>query len=198
MVISLSFADIKGATSEKAIEGIKYALAKLYETHEYVKNGNNMGRREQEFFDSVSSDMPDTVAVLALKYLSDYLSRYYGQKVLIFLDEYDTPLQEAYVQGYWEEMVQFIRRYRLTSNRESGFGRYDVMLTPCRRGEPAYVLEFKVHDPEDEAALEDTVQEALRQIQEKQYDSELTAQGIPREQIRHYGFAFEGKRVLIG
>ncbi len=53
--------------------------------------------------------MTDDVAVLALHYLSDYMSRYYGRKVLIFLDEYDTPLQEAYVNGYWEELVQYIR-----------------------------------------------------------------------------------------
>ncbi len=381
------------------------------------------------FFDSVTSDMTDDVAVLALHYLSDYMSRYYGRKVLIFLDEYDTPLQEAYVNGYWEELVQYIRsmfnstfktnpymeraimtgitrvskesifsdlnnltvitttsenystqfgftekevfdaldffempehkeevkkwydgftfgsqrdvynpwsiinylrfkeykpywansssnslvgllirqgnaetkmtvenqfsrttrrfsycleltnlevelmfedmirswfggedvpyndfikalllgdvkamnrfmnkvalatfsyfdtgnkpsgdteperfyhgfvlglmvelagRYRVTSNRESGFGRYDVMLEPCKDEDPAFVLEFKVHDPEDEDTLEDTVQEALRQIADRNYDSELIARGIPQGRIRHLGFAFEGKRVLIG
>ena len=71
-----------------------------------------MDEKELEFFDSVSSKMPDDVAVLALKYLSDYMERYYGQKVLIFLDEYDTPLQEAYVYGYWEELVGFILRVK--------------------------------------------------------------------------------------
>ena len=69
-----------------------------------------MGKRELEFFDSVFPDMADRVAVLALNYLSDYMCRYYGRKVLIFLDEYDTPLQEAYVYGYWEELVGFIRQ----------------------------------------------------------------------------------------
>ncbi len=63
-----------------------------------------------EFFDSVSSKMSDDVAVLALKYLSDCLEHYYGPKVLIFLDEYDTPRQEAYVYGYWEELAGFIRQ----------------------------------------------------------------------------------------
>ena len=470
-VISLSFADIKGETFEETKQGIKYTLAKLYELHEYLRDGERMGKREQNFFDSVSPEMTDDVAVLALKYLSDYLESYYGQKVLIFLDEYDTPLQEAYVYGYWKELVGFIRRmfnsafktnpsmeraimtgitrvsresifsdlnnltvvtttsekyctqfgfteeevfraldqmgmserkadvkqwydgftfgsqrdvynpwsitnfleekelkpywansssnrlvnrligqgnvqtktimedlmkggileteideeiifdqlqrkygavwslllasgylrvvdrrfssatrrfvyrlkltnweveimfedmirgwfsgedvpyndfikalllgdvkamnrymnkvalatfsffdtgnkpseateperfyhgfvlglmvelagrYRITSNRESGFGRYDVMLEPCKKEEPAFVLEFKVHDPEDEDTLEDTVQEALKQIRDKNYDSELTARGILEERIRHLGFAFEGKRVLIG
>lgn len=470
-VIFLSFADIKGATFEKTRQGIKYSLAELYGIHRYVKDGKDMAEKDLTFFDSVSPNMPDTVAVLALKYLSDYMSRYYGQKVLIFMDEYDAPLQEAYVHGYWEEMVEFIRNmfnstfktnsyleralmtgitrvskesvfsdlnnlevvtttsdkyadcfgftekevfgaldefsmseekeqvkqwydgftfgskadiynpwsiinfldkkkvgaywantssnnlinllirqgnaqtkiimedllkggcleteideeivfeqlqkkhgaiwsmllasgylkvverrfsrrtrrftyrleltnwevemmfedmirdwfgaedvpyndflkalllgdvkamnrymnkvalatfsffdtgtrpsedteperfyhgfvlglmvelggdYRITSNRESGFGRYDVMLEPYQKEAPAFVLEFKVHDPEDEDTLEDTVKEALKQIADKEYDSELTSRGIPRERIRHYGFAFEGKRVLIG
>lgn len=470
-VIFLSFADIKGATFEKTRQGIKYSLAELYGIHRYVKDGKDMAEKDLTFFDSVSPNMQDTVAVLALKYLSDYMSRYYGQKVLIFMDEYDTPLQEAYVHGYWEEMVEFIRNmfnstfktnsyleralmtgitrvskesvfsdlnnlevvtttsdkyadcfgftekevfgaldefsmseekeqvkqwydgftfgskadiynpwsiinfldkkkvgaywantssnnlinllirqgnaqtkiimedllkggcleteideeimfeqlqkkhgaiwsmllasgylkvverrfsrrtrrftyrleltnwevemmfedmirdwfgaedvpyndflkalllgdvkamnrymnkvalatfsffdtgtrpsedteperfyhgfvlglmvelggdYRITSNRESGFGRYDVMLEPYQKEAPAFVLEFKVHDPEDEDTLEDTVKEALKQIADKEYDSELTSRGIPRERICHYGFAFEGKRVLIG
>ena len=95
-------------------------------------------------------------------------------------------------------MVDLAGRYRITSNRESGFGRYDVMLEPLKDGDPAFVLEFKVHDSEDEKTLADTVAAALRQIEEKAYDSELAERGIPRERIRHYGFAFEGKTVLIG
>ena len=95
-------------------------------------------------------------------------------------------------------MVDLADRYRITSNRESGFGRYDVMLEPLWDGDPAFVLEFKVHDPEDEKTLADTVAAALRQIEEKAYDTELAARGILRERIRHYGFAFEGKTVLIG
>lgn len=95
-------------------------------------------------------------------------------------------------------IVDMAGRYRVTSNRESGFGSYDVMLEPLKPADPAFVLEFKVHDPEDEKTLADTVAAALRQIEEKAYDMELTARGIARDRIRHYGFAFEGKKVLIG
>ena len=95
-------------------------------------------------------------------------------------------------------MVELQGEYRMTSNRESGFGRYDVMLEPYKKEKPAFVLEFKVHEPEDGASLEDTVQEARKQIVEKGYDQELQSRGFLQEQIRHYGFVFEGKKVLIG
>ena len=89
-------------------------------------------------------------------------------------------------------------RYSITSNRESGFGRYDIMIEPKDMLKDAFILEFKVHDPEDEADLKETVISALKQIEEKQYEANLIARGFAPEQIRKYGFAFEGKRVLIG
>lgn len=102
-------------------------------------------------------------------------------------------------------MVELQDRYIVSSNREmrseraSSFGRYDVMLEPKNPGsDDAIILEFKVHDPEDEATLKDTVEEAHKQIESRQYEAGLTARGIPGERIRSYGFAFEGKKVLIG
>lgn len=332
---------------------------------------------EKDDFIKVSIDMEDSEAAYALKALSKYLERYYQKKVIILLDEYDTPMQEAYMNGYWNEMAAFTRslfnstfktnpyleraimtgitrvskesnfsdlnnlkvvtttsnkyadcfgftekevfdaldefglsdrkqqvkgwydgfsfgkvtdiynpwsiinflddgkigiywaegcrrvnnaflqalmaddvkgmniymnkvalqtfsyfdtgkgpseeeperfyhgfvlgmmveladRYVITSNRESGFGRYDVILEPQimagvtnSKAFHAIIIEFKVQD-EDERNLSDTLQEALRQIEEKEYQANLAAKGIPKEQIRKYGFAFCGKKVLIG
>lgn len=470
-VISLSFANIKEMDFENCRRKICYLLANLYSDHNFLLENGNLSSLEQDFFNRVSVDMGDVEASLALNELSKYLCRYYGKKVIILLDEYDTPLQEAYVNGYWEKLVGFTRgifnaafktnpwldraimtgitrvskesifsdlnnltvvtttsrkyedcfgftqeevvdalaeyglgkeendvrdwydgftfgnrtdiynpwsiinylgeqrfsaywvdsssnrlvgkliregnqeikmimedlldgksigvemdeqivfseldenessiwslllasgylkveryrmdeewgtdkyelsltnkevrimfrklikgwfgksifaynafvkallradvkgmnaymnkvaldtisyfdtgkkpsevaeperfyhgfvlglivdltgRYTVTSNRESGFGRYDVMLEPCHEEDDAMILEFKVYDPEEENTLSDTVKSALAQIEEKQYSSVLEVKGIAAERIRKYGFAFEGKKVLIG
>ena len=94
-------------------------------------------------------------------------------------------------------MVDLADRYRITSNRESGLGRYDVMLEP-KRGDDGIILEFKVQDEEEEKELSDMVQAALLQIERKNYEAALLAKGIPQDRIRKYGFAFCGKKVLIG
>lgn len=469
-VIFLSFASIKGETYEAAREGIFQLIVRLYGKYDHLKRSGIMTSQDMEYFDSVSLKMTDTTAAFALYSLSDYLYRYYGKKVLIFLDEYDTPLQEAYMNGFWDKMVGFVRslfnstfktnpfmerglmtgitrlskesifsdlnnltvvtttsekycrqfgftqeevfqaldergmgaekdkvkewydgftfgsqtdiynpwsitgfmkekiykpywvnsstnslinslirqgspqvkmliedlmegktlttrldeeiifdqlgkkqgaiwsmflasgylkvvervfkeesgsflytleltnkevmlmfrnmihdwfaqddvpynefirallqddiksmniymnqvaketfsffdtggkasesaperfyhgfvlgliaelagKYRITSNRESGYGRYDVMMEPCSQDGLAFVLEFKVYDPKEERTLQDTLQKAHAQMEAKAYDTELTARGIPEDRIRHYGFAFEGKNVLIG
>ena len=470
-VISLSFADIKATTYASARMSIIRKLVRLYSSFEFVRSSEILNEKDRAYFDSVGEGMSDDAAAVAVNYMSDYLSRYYGKKVIILLDEYDTPLQEAYVYGYWEELTAFIRslfnstfktnpymerglltgitrvskesifsdlnnlevvtttsekystsfgfteeevftalenagipeekehvrywydgfsfgnrkdiynpwsitkyldtgeygtywadtsgnalvstlirqspakiktemedllnggeicteldeqvifeqlgrkrgaiwslllasgylkttrhemdrrtgkreyflkitnhetllmfeemieswfaeedsaygnfkeallagdldymnqfmnqvalqsfssfdsgtkpsenleperfyhgfvlglivdlagKYHITSNRESGFGRYDVVMEPLQKQFDAIVMEFKVQNPAKEENLQETVQNALLQIEEKNYDTELLARGIPKLKIRHYGFAFCGKKVLIG
>ena len=472
-VISLSFANIKEGNFEQARQKINEALVELYEKNSFVKHSGLLGERELEYYNKVSVDMDDSTASLTLHHLSDYLSRYYGRKTIILVDEYDTPMQEAYVEGYWKEQVSYIRslfnatfktnpylerglmtgitrvskesifsdlnhlevvtttsnkyaasfgfteqevfsamdefgydgkdkvklwydgftfgtitdiynpwsilnylgkgklapywantssnslvgkliregsrgikqsfekllngeaivvpideqivydqlngnqnatwslllasgylkvlsvddtamiegygkvkyelaltnlevrlmfenmvsswfngsseddyndfikallhddrklmniymnrvalatisyfdsgnrpseseperfyhgfvlgllvelreRYTVTSNRESGYGRYDIMLEPKNNKEPAIIMEFKVYDPSEEKTLEDTVASALKQIEDKKYEQVLCSKGMKKECIRKYGFAFQGKKVLIG
>lgn len=95
-------------------------------------------------------------------------------------------------------LVELNGRYVITSNRESGFGRYDVQLEPQNREDDAILIEFKVRNPQKEQTLEDTLQNALEQIETKGYATGLRQRGIEERKIRRYGVAFEGKKVLIG
>ena len=134
------------------------------------------------------------------------MNAYMNEVALATFSSFDTgnhpsgrTMPERFYHGFvLGVLVELRDQYELKSNRESGYGRYDVMLIPRELKKPAIILEFKVLDPDEENGLADTVQSALRQIEDKHYDAELIERGIARDDIKHYGFAFEGKKVLIG
>ena len=108
-VISLSFANVKERDYQTTRKKICQMLTNLYAEYSFLLNSNLLYETDVKYFKRVSEDMDDSDASLALYQLSDYLYRYYGKKVIILLDEYDTPMQEAYVDGYWDELVGFTR-----------------------------------------------------------------------------------------
>ena len=108
-VLFLSFARVKENTFKEARRSICRIIEEQYNKNDYLLNGNLLNEKEKAFYQEVRADMPDSTAAVSLQSMSDFLGRYYGRKVIILLDEYDTPMQEAYVNGYWEEMAAFIR-----------------------------------------------------------------------------------------
>ena len=108
-VIFLSFADVKADTFAMAREKICMLIKEVYRKHDFLLVGGSLKEGETELFRRGLAEMTDSEAAYSLKNLSGYLSGYYGKKVIILLDEYDTPLQEAWIYGYWKEMVEFIR-----------------------------------------------------------------------------------------
>ena len=125
-----------------------------------------------------------------------------ARQTFSYFDTGKSPSQEEperFYHGFVLGLIaELVADYVVTSNRESGFGRYDVMIEPKDKNRDAMILEFKVYNAGKEKSLEDTVQAALTQIEEKQYEISLIANGISPDRIRKYGFAFEGKKVLIG
>lgn len=107
---------------------------------------------------------------------------------------------ERFYHGFVLGMiVNLSDKYKVTSNRESGYGRYDVMIEPFDKNEKAFLFAFKVLDEDDdEKTLDDTVANALAQIEEKKYETVLIASGFAPENIRKYGFGFQGQKCLIG
>ena len=157
-----------------------------------------------DWFSGVNDNYNDFIKALMLgdiKAMNVYMNRV-AMETFSYFDTGKKPScdePERFYHGFVLGLVAGLAgRYIITSNRESGFGRYDVMLEPSSKEDSYIIMEFKVQDMEDEKSLKDTIKAALDQIEKKKYASSIIAKGIPEPDIRKYGFAFCGKKVLIG
>lgn len=196
----LKVLDYEKFGQEGVTDAPKYELALT--NHEVSIMFRNMVRG---WFSVNVSDYNDFVKALLIgdvEAMNEYMNRVSGETFSYF----DTGKRasgraepERFYHGFVLGLiVELESRYIITSNRESGFGRYDIMMEPKQEGLDAFVIEFKVYNPRRDGTLEDTVQAALTQIEEKRYEENLSQKGIPADRIRKYGFAFDGKSVLIG
>ena len=202
--------------------GSEYAVWSLLLTAGYLKIVEDYGKEYElaltnyevkqtfedmvkDWFDEQAGDYNDFVKSLLrgdLKEMNAYMNRI-SLNMFSSFDGGNHPSGYAMPEKFYHGfvlglLVDLEDRYEVASNRESGFGRYDVMLTPLGQGDDGIILEFKVHDPKEESSLEETVKAALNQIEERKYEQTLLAHGVEEEHIRKYGFAFRGKEVLIG
>lgn len=153
-------------------------------------------------YDSSYNDFVKALLANDLKAMNVYMNRV-ALSTFSFFDTGKRPSADKEPERFYHGfvlglIVELEGKYTITSNRESGFGRYDVILEPRSSRDDAIIMEFKVQDKEEENCLSDTVSTALKQIYDKKYEAVLISKGIPSEKIRKYGFAFQGKKVLIG
>ena len=206
--------------SEKAIWSLLLASGylKVLSYEEYEKDGEDITDPKYElaitnhevklmfrqmvrgWFDRVYSDYNDFEKALLLgdvEAMNEYMNRV-SSDMFSYFDTTTRIEPERFYHGFvLGLMVSLENRYIITSNRESGFGRYDIMLEPKNKEDVAIIIEFKVFNTRRDKTIEDTVQAALQQIEDKNYEADLIARGVPKENIRKYGFAFRGKEVYI-
>lgn len=120
-VISLTFSSIKERNFEEARKKICATIQMLYQKYRFLLEGDILNEQEKAEFLKVSAEMPEYEATLTLKKLSGYLERFYKKKVILLLDEYDTPMQEAYVKGYWQELADFVRNLLNASFKDNPY-----------------------------------------------------------------------------
>ena len=159
----------------------------------------------REWFDEGTSDYNDFVKALLrddVEEMNEYMSEM-AESMFSSFDGGKKPSEKKTPERFYHGfvlglLVDLADRYEVLSNRESGFGRYDVMLKPRSRKDNGIIMEFKIFNAKKENSLRDTVQAALMQIKDRGYEQSLLDSGLKKQQIRKYGFAFRGKEVLIG
>jgi len=194
---------VKESTYKAAVWRINQIITNLYNDNRFLLEGDFLSEEEKNYIKRISPDMPEVIAFGAIYQLSRFLFNYYHKKVIILLDEYGTPMQEAYMNGYWGEIVSFIRNMFNAAFKTNPYLERSVMTGITRVSKESIFSDLnklEVVTATSERYGDSfgfTAEAALRQIEEKQYGVALAAKDIPEGRIRKYGFAFCGKKVLI-
>ena len=174
-------------------------IQKLYSKFDFLLDSRILRKDEEKFFNKIFMDMSDSVAACALRELSCYLLRYYGKKVIILMDEYDTPLQEAWVHGYWQEMTDFIRGMLNSTFKTNPYLERAVMTGITRVSKESIFSDL--NNLEVVTTTSEKHKDSFGFTEEEVFaaldEFSLTER---REEVKQWynGFAFEGKQVLIG
>ena len=259
-VIFISLKDLKEDTWEECLESIKDTMYKIFNEYSFLREKLNVVEKRQfdKIWEITGNERNFKTSLLDL---SNYLNKYYGEKVIILIDEYDAPIINAFDKGYYNEAINFFQtfyssalktnnslkygiltgitriikegifsglnnlkvdtilnkkyfeyfglleseviemldyfgmKYKIEEVKEwyNGYGRYDLAMIPIKSNEKAYLMEFKIS--KTKKGMEEKAQKALKQIDEKKYDTKLKARGI--KNILKIGIAFYGKEVKV-
>lgn len=196
-VIFLSFAEVKETSFSNTREKICQLIKNLYNTYDFLLDGEYLNADEKKAYGEISVDMKDYLASSSLRALSDYLMRYYGKKVIILLDEYDTPMQEAYIGGYWEELVAFMRNLFNSTFKTNPFLEKALMTGITRVSRESVFSDL--NNMEVVTTTSEKYEEAFGFTQEEVLNA-LTEYGLYEErgQVRDWydGFTFGRKRDI--
>ncbi|MDE7424155.1 MAG: ATP-binding protein [Lachnospiraceae bacterium] len=200
LLLASGYLKVKNYALDNTRTGFFYEM--VLTNHEVLFMFRNMIK---DWFSDYTSDYNEFIKMMFAGDLEamNYYMNEISFNVFSYFDTGERPSKrsrpERFYHGFVLGLLVDLRdRYVLTSNRESGFGRYDIMLEPMQKEDVAFIMEFKIFNPNREKELSDTVESALGQIEEKKYEQVLVGKGIAKEKIRKYGFAFRGKEVLIG
>lgn len=203
-VISLSFANVKEKSYKDTIQRICQILTDLYHDYRFLLNKNLLSQDEAQYFQTISETMPEVTASMALHRLSRFLYACYGKKVIILLDEYDTPMQEAYVNGYWGELVSFTRSMFNSTFKTNPYLERAIMTGITRVSIASYEALESVFSDLNNLEVVTTASEkyaACFGFTQEEVFAALDACGLPdkKQEVKAWydGFAFCGKRVLI-